>query len=185
MNQVNHRHKSRHIVRSFEASEFKKRSFIIKLADALTSSFGTFIFLLLNIAVFVTWIVVNSGRTGITPFDPFPFLLLSVAVSSYAILLSIVVLISQNRENQTNRLRQELQLQVNLITEREITKALKVLQELREEIKKGKVKDEELEEMVKEVDTSYIERKLAEQLEAKEESLTKAVTEPIEKLLKK
>ncbi len=132
MTEINHHHKSHHIIRSFEASEFKKRSFIVKLADALTSSFGTLIFLLLNITFFVTWIVINSGRTAVTPFDPFPFLLLSVAVSSYAILLSIVVLISQNRENQTSRLRQELQLQVNLITEREITKALKVLQELRE-----------------------------------------------------
>jgi len=173
MTKINHHHKSRHIIRSFEASELKKRSFIVKLADVLTSSFGTLFFLLLNIAIFVSWMVINSGRTEITPFDPFPFLLLSVAVSSYAILLSIIVLISQNRENQTNRLRQELQLQVNLITEREITKVLKVLQELREEIKKGKVKDEELEEMVKEVDTSYIERKLAEQLEASEKLLKK------------
>jgi uncharacterized membrane protein len=176
----NHHHRSHHLVKSFEAQALKKRPLIVKLADAMTSSFGTLVFLLLNVIFFLGWILINAGKTPFTPFDPFPFLLLSVAVSSYAIILSIIVLISQNRESQINSLRQELQLQVNLIAEREITKVLKVLKEIREEVRKGKITDEELDEMIKEVDTSYLERRLEEQIKESESPLS-----PLEKLLKK
>jgi uncharacterized membrane protein len=186
MVEVHQRFKGHHLIRIFESDKLRKGSFLLKAADKLTLYFGTVFFLLLNVGFIVAWVIINSGKlTDLTPFDPFPFFILSVSLSVYAILLSIVVLISQNRESQTASLRQELQLQVNLITEKEITKVLKILKELREEIKKGKIKDEELEEMVKEVDYSYIERKIAEQLEHKEETFAQAVTEPLEKLLKK
>lgn len=181
-----HNLKGTHLVRSFEASELKRAPFYVQFADKLRSYFGSVFFLLLNLAFFIAWALINSGKiSGLEPFDPFPFLLLSVAVSTYAILLSIVVLISQNRESQFASMRQELQLQVNLITEREITKVLKILKELREEVKKGKVTDEELDEMIREVDFSYIERKIAEQLENKEETLGQSVAKPLEKLFKK
>lgn len=175
-----HRKRSHHIIKSFEAEALRKRSLFVKLADALTSSFGTVAFLVLNIVLISGWIIINLKKTPLKPFDPFPFLLLSVAVSTYAIILSVIVLISQNRESQIESLRQELQLQVNLIAEREITKILKILKEVHEEVKKGKINDEELDEMIKEVDTSYIERKIQEQIEASENPLS-----PLEKLLKK
>ncbi len=146
----------------------------------MTSSFGTFAFLILNILFIGGWIIINLEKTPLEPFDPFPFLLLSVSVSTYATILSIIVLISQNRKEQVDSLRQELQLQVNLISEHEITKALKMLKEVLEEVKKGKITDEELDEMIKEVDTSYIERKIQEQILDSENPLS-----PLEKLLKK
>jgi len=173
----------RRIITSFEARELKKRSFTVKIADFLTSRFGGVGFLLLNLGFFFFWIIVNSGKIPQIPaFDSFPFLLLSVVVSSYAIILSIIILISQNRENQVNTLRQELQLQVGLITEKEITKILEILKEIAE--KQGiKLGDEELEQMIKEIDTSYIERRLEEQLSGKPEPLIKKVAEEVEKTL--
>lgn len=167
-----HHHRGRHLIKSFEAQESKRRPFSIKLADLLTSQFGTLFFLVINILFFFIWIYINSGFVnGINVFDPYPFIFLTMTVSLEAIILSIIVLISQKRESQINSLRQELQLQVNLITEREITKVLKLLKEIRDEVKKDKERDEELEEMIKEVDTSYIERKLQEQIEASENPL--------------
>jgi len=81
-----------------------------------------------------------------------------------------------------NTLRQELQLQVGLITEKEITKILEILKEIAE--KQGiKLGDEELEQMIKEIDTSYIERRLEEQLSGKPEPLIKKVAEEVEKTL--
>ncbi len=180
MTNIDHRHKSHCLIKSFEAGVLKKRSIFVRVADALTSSFGTFGFLILNIVFIGGWIIINLEKTPLEPFDPFPFLLLSVSVSTYAILLSIVVLISQNRKEQVDSLRQELQLQVNLISEHAITKALKMLKEVLEEVKKGKITDEELDEMIKEVDTSYIERKIQEQISNSENPLS-----PLEKLLKK
>ena len=161
--------KSRHLIKSFEAQEARGRSFSVKLADIFSSRFGTLAFLIINIAFFIIWICINSGFIkGIAVFDPYPFIFLTMTVSLEAIILSIIVLISQNRSGQIASLRQELQLQVNLITEREITKVLKILKEIREETKKGGMQDTELEDMIKDIDEGYIERKLLEQIENSE-----------------
>lgn len=160
----NHAKRSRHIIRSFEAEELKKRSFVVKLADALTSRFGTITFLTINVVIYAFWILMNTGRIpGLPVIDPYPYSFMNSFVSIEAIILSIIVLMSQNRENQREILRNELGLQVELISEKQITKILELLKELHDKEAKD-VHDEELEEMTKELDTSYIERKLNEQL---------------------
>jgi uncharacterized membrane protein len=118
---------------------------------------------------------------GIPIFDPYPHVFLITAVSLEAIILTTIVLISQNRQSQISTLRDELQLQVELITEREITKILKLLNELLKE--RGiKLTDRELEEMLEVIDASYIERRLKDQLETKTAPITKKITEPIAKV---
>ena len=165
MPKENHHHKSRKIIRSFEAEALKKRPFFIKIADFLTSRFGTVSFLLGNTILYGGWIYLNSGQVPwFSPIDPFPYSFLNSFVSLEALALTITVLISQNRENQIDRLRQELQLQVNLYSEKETTKILQLVKKLAE-VKGIKVEDSEIEEMLKEIDASYIERKLEEQLE--------------------
>jgi uncharacterized membrane protein len=164
----NHAKRSRHIIRSFEAEELKKRPFVVKLADALTSRFGTITFLTINVVIYAFWILMNTGRIpGLPVIDPYPYSFMNSFVSIEAIILSIIVLMSQNRENQREILRNELGLQVELISEKQITKILELLKELHDKEAKD-VHDEELEEMTKELDTSYIERKLNEQLNESE-----------------
>lgn len=173
--------RSHQIIKSFKAQSFKKRSFPIKIADSLTTQFGTLGFLLINLVVFTFWILVNNGKIPSIPvFDPYPYVLLITTVSLEAIILAIIVLISQNREGYINTMRDELQLQVNLITEREITKVLLLLKEL---LKKNDIKitDTELEEMLEEIDTSRIERQLKTQIDGKSKPITKKVTEPLVK----
>ena len=177
------REASRILIQSFEAKALKKRSFGVRFADELTSFFGSAWFLLLNIVLFAFWIAANTGRIpGVAVFDPYPFVLMITAVSLEAIVLTTVVLMSQNRQSLISSLREEIDMQVNLISEREITKALKLLNELLE-ARGIKLKDSELEEMLKEIDTSYIERRLSEQLTEKQPSIvqevTKEVTKPI------
>lgn len=163
-----HHHKSRKIIKSFEAEALRKRSLSIKIADSFTSKFGTVSFLFGNILVYGGWIYLNSGKIPwFYPVDPFPYSFLNSFVSLEAIFLTVIVLISQNRANQIDKLRQELQLQVNLYSEKETTKILQLVKKLADE--KGiKIEDAEIEEMLKEIDASYIERKLEEQLEASE-----------------
>jgi uncharacterized membrane protein len=169
---TNHHHVSRRIVRSFEAEALKKRSSIAKLADFLTSYFGTFSFLLINAVIYILWILGNSGKIpGFPMIDPYPYSFMNSFVSIEAIILSVIVLMSQNRENQRDVLRQELGLQVELISEKEITKILSLLKEILANEKKLKG-DPELEEMTQEIDAGYIERKLEEQLEKAEENIT-------------
>ena len=159
--------KKHQIIESFEKRVREKRPISIKIADILTTSFGTIVFFVFNVILFTFWILANLGKIpAVSIFDPYPFILLTTAVSLEAIFLSIIVLISQNRQSQINTLREELDLQVNLISEKEITKLLKLVKLMLE--KSGnKIEDPELEEMLKEADTSYIERKLADQLTPK------------------
>ena len=169
------------IVEAIEAKALKNRSWSVRLADELTSFFGGIGFLLLNLAVFIFWILANNGNIpGVAVFDPFPFPLLTTAVSLEAIILTTIVLMSQNRSSLISSLREEMDMQVNLIAEREITKSLKLLKALLDQ--KGiKVKDSELTEMLKEIDTSYMERELISQLNPKQNGILKKVTDEVEK----
>ena len=179
-----HQRKTRQIIRSFEASALKKRSFTTRFADSLTKFFGSIGFLILNLLIFTAWIFLNSGKVpGIPTFDPYPYVLLITMVSLEAIILTTIVLMSQNRQSQIGTLRDELQLQVELITEKEITKILILLKKLMDE-NKIEIRDEELSEMLETVDTSYIEKELEKQLSDQETSLKKTMTEPIAKVEK-
>ncbi len=179
MSETNHPvHRSRRLIHSFEAEALKKRPFVVKLADFLTSYFGTIGFLVVNVVVYGTWVLGNSGKIpGFPKIDPYPYAFMNSFVSIEAIILSVIVLMSQNRENQRDILRNELGLQVELISEKEITKILKLLKQIVAE-KKGKT-DAELDEMTQEIDAGYIERKLEEQLDSSE---TKPMTEIEEKI---
>ena len=169
----------RQFYRSFEAQALRHRSFFTQIADDLTAAFGSTAFLIINFIVFVGWITVNLGLVpDITPFDPFPFGLLTMVVSLEAIILSIVILVSQNRQSYVTSIREELHLQINLIAEEEITKALKMLAEIRDKMA-IKEADPELDEMLERINTSYIERSLIEQIEKANTTFTKRLTEKL------
>lgn len=152
-------------IKSFEKKAMMNRTVPEKIADYITTSVGSVSFLLINVYWFVIWIVLNTDIIpGIHPFDPFPFGLLTMIVSLEAIVLSIFVLISQNRGAHIDKLRNELHLQVNLIAEEEITKVLEILSDMR--TKMGiKKEDKKLERMLSQIDTSYIEASLQKQME--------------------
>ena len=70
------------------------------------------IFVYIHIAWFTIWVLLNTGRYGIEPFDPFPYGLLTMIVSLEAIFLSTFVLISQNQMSKESENRAELDLQI-------------------------------------------------------------------------
>lgn len=161
----------RQFFRSFEAKSLKSRSFLTQVADDLTNIFGSPTFLVLNLLFFIFWITANVGLIpGIKPFDPYPFGFLTMVVSLEAIFLSIFILVSQNRTSIVDTIREEVDLQVNLIAEEEITKILEMLDEVRTKV--GITKDDpELKEMLERTDTSYIERVIANQMTRANKSL--------------
>ncbi len=80
---------------------------------------------------FAAWMLWNSGRVpGIRAFDPFPYMGLTTIVSLEAIFLSLFILVSQNRATRRADERAHLDLQINLMAEREATKMLRLLQAL-------------------------------------------------------
>lgn len=173
------------VYQSFEAKELKKRPLVIKIADKMTSMFGSLIFLLFNLTLFSVWILINQNKVpAIPPFDAFPYQLLTTIVSLEAIFLTIIVLMSQNRQNHVSTIRQEIDMQINRISEKEITKALYILKKLAEK-QNIKIEDKELDEMLRTVEIPYIERKLEEQLTEEPSPIVKEVEKVVEKMEEK
>jgi len=111
------------MIADLEARSSAKRSALDRLSDAVSAFASSSSFLLLHLAWFVGWIALNSRRTG--ALDPYPFTFLTFLVSLEAIFLTSFVLISQNHiETQAQR-RAALDLQINLLAEREMTSVLR------------------------------------------------------------
>lgn len=126
----------------FKAAQ--ERSFPDQIADAVTTFSGRLIFVYIHIAWFGTWILLNTGKFGVKPFDPFPYGLLTMVVSLEAIFLSTFVLISQNRLSEEAEKRADLNLQIALLTEHEVTQVLKMLDGIEDKLGVKKDRDEEL-----------------------------------------
>jgi CRP/FNR family transcriptional regulator, cyclic AMP receptor protein len=98
-----------------------KRSPVQRAADWIAEFSGSIAFLVLNSLFFLFWITTNLNLVpGVVPFDPFPFGLLTMAVSLEAIFLSIFLLISQNRQAAKDHIRADIEYDVNLKAELEI-----------------------------------------------------------------
>jgi len=93
---------------------------IQRMADWIAWFSGSMTFLALNLLWFGIWIIVNSFNVGFVRFDPYPFGLLTMIVSLEAIFLSIFVLISQNRQAEKDRVRANIDFEVNVKAEMEV-----------------------------------------------------------------
>lgn len=98
----------------------EKLTVIQRSADWIAWFSGSMPFLALNTGWFLTWIFINTLDVGIRQFDPYPFGLLTMIVSLEAIFLSIFVLISQNRQAEKDRVRSNIDYEVNVKAELEV-----------------------------------------------------------------
>lgn len=122
-----------------------------RLADAITDFSGRMYFVYFHILWFGIWILINLGFFGIEPFDPYPFGLLTMIVSLEAIFLSTFVLISQNRFSAEADRRADLDLQIGLLAEHELTRVLKMLDEIQDKLGIENNDDRELQDLEKNV----------------------------------
>jgi len=98
-----------------------KRTKVQKTADWIAEFAGSIPFLLLHVVWFTLWLLLNSVQVpGIPQFDPYPFGFLTLTVSLEAIFLSVFVLLSQNRQAVKDRVRSDIEYDVNLKAELEI-----------------------------------------------------------------
>lgn len=132
-----------------------------RAADALTGLFGTISFLLFNIIVFTLWILVNTRVLPLVPvFDPYPFGMLTMLVSLEAILLAVIVLMSQNRSAKMADVREEVAFQVNVVAEREITQMIRMLERIEKRLAIHEARREELAQMKNELDIAQMEERI-------------------------
>jgi len=94
-----------------DAIEFHE-SRIERITDAVAQFSGSLWFLFLHVGIFAVWIGLNLNPA--IAFDPFPYGLLTMAVSLEAILLSVLVLLSQNRQAARDRIRSDVEYEVNV-----------------------------------------------------------------------
>lgn len=153
------------LIQSIKARLDEQRTFSEKLADNLVHWFGGINFVIINTLIFMGWIILNIHIIpGIPAFDPFPFILLTMIVSLEAIFLSIFVLMNQNRESRISELREEIDIQINMIAEQEVTKIIHLLSYLLKHSNISYEKDPELKRMMRPLDTEEIRRELERQL---------------------
>jgi uncharacterized membrane protein len=98
-----------------------RRTRVQKVADWIAEFSGSVAFLLIHVVIFAVWILLNVPAVPGAPlFDPFPFGLLTMVVSLEAIILSVFVLLSQNRQAAKDRIRSDVEYGVNLKAELEV-----------------------------------------------------------------
>jgi uncharacterized membrane protein len=118
-----------------------------RVADALTAFSGSLTFVYFHAIWFGFWIVLNLGWQGIKPFDPYPFGLLTMVVSLEAIFLSTFVLVSQNRMGVVADRRADLDLQIDLLSEHEITRLLTLVDAIADHLGLDVGTDSEVDEL--------------------------------------
>ena len=109
--------------RNINDEEEDHRTRVMKVADWISEFSGSIPFLLIHVVIFAIWIILNVqplAGSRIGGFDPFPFGLLTMVVSLEAIILSVFVLLSQNRQVARDRFRNDIEYSVNLKAELEI-----------------------------------------------------------------
>jgi uncharacterized membrane protein len=114
-----------------------KRTRIERAADWISEFSGSLPFLFIHIVLFALWIGVNMPpleRTAIGGWDAYPFGLLTMSVSLEAIILSVFVLLSQNRQMARERVRNDIEYDVNLKAELEISQLHEKVDQLYEQV---------------------------------------------------
>jgi uncharacterized membrane protein len=133
MNESNPRPEQRNVetISRLEQDALRSRSLAERLSDALTKAIGSLTSITLHICWFFVWIIINAGLfSGVESFDPFPFGVLTLIVSTEGVLLALTILISQNRMIRQADRRAHLDLQISLLAEQETTLLLRTFQRI-------------------------------------------------------
>ncbi len=121
-----------------------------RIADFVTSFAGSMWFVYVHAIIVTGWVVINRGWTPVPAFDD-SFVLLATVASVEAIFLSTFILISQNRAAQAADRRADLDLQVSLLAEHEVTRILTLCTEIAKAMKLSAGRDPRLNELKEDV----------------------------------
>ncbi len=109
-----------HVSRNVNEEEEDRLTLGERIADRVASFGGSWTFIIIFGAVLASWMGVNGYFLAAHPFDPFPFILLNLGLSALAALQAPVIMMSQNRQATKDRLKADLDYQVNLKAELEV-----------------------------------------------------------------
>ncbi len=121
--------------------------------EKITANLGQPLFLYFILCLVLFWIGTNLLLTtiGIHPFDPAPFYWLEGLISLSALLMTTMVLITQNRQGKVDDQRRHLDLAITLLTERKVSKLIDLVEELRRDMPAVKDRHDPQAEVMKEM----------------------------------
>ena len=144
-----------------------------RIADAITRFTGSMTFVYLHLALFGAWIIINLPMVPLPKFDP-TYVVLAMWASVEAIFLSTFVLISQNRMAAVADKRADLNLQISLLSEHEVTRLIKLVSAIAKRLEIEEAHAPELEELKKDVKPEEV----LDSLDAKKEKVNGDSTSP-------
>jgi|GEM_PF-164141 len=101
--------------------EFDRQlSFGDRVSDRIADFAGSWTFIAVFTGILLAWIGINTAVYMLRPFDPYPFILLNLVLSAIAAIQAPVIIMSQNRQEERDRMNAEHDYQVNLNAEMEI-----------------------------------------------------------------
>ena len=124
----------------------QKKGFQQRLADAITRFSGSMRFVYIHALIYGAWIIINLPGVPLPKFDP-SFVILAMAASVEAIFLTTFVLMTQNRMTEEAEKRAELDLQISLLAEYEVTRLITLVKAIAEKLDIEASKDPELPEL--------------------------------------
>jgi uncharacterized membrane protein len=138
-------------LRRWREEEESRATLQERVAGVITRFSGSITFVYVHIATYGFWIVANLGwLPGVSPWDP-TFVILAMVASVEAIFLSTFILITQNGMALSAERRAELDVQIGLLAEAEITKLVELVSEIAERMKVPDAEEQGVEEMKRRV----------------------------------
>lgn len=118
----------RHLAtRNANEEEEAHLTFADRAADMIAEFGGSWKFIISSLALFCLWVLVNTYLLTRRPFDPYPFILLNLALNMVTALQAPIIMMSQNRQSHKDRLRADLDYRVNLKNELALNEILRRL----------------------------------------------------------
>ena len=151
-------------IKRWQEATRQARSKTEQVSDWIAATAARGPVMLAHLIWFTVWICVNAGLVpGWKPFDPFPFPFLTMTVSLEAIFLALFVLASQNRLARQADRRSNLDLQIDLLAEREMTAVLRLLRDIASHLKvETSITAEQLRDLAKRTDLHQLTSRMAE-----------------------
>ena len=142
-------------------AEERRKPWPERLADAVTRFTGSMTFVFIHLVLFGSWIITNLPSVPLPKFDP-TFVVLAMFASVEAIFLSTFVLISQNRMAALQNKRADLDLQISLLAEHEVTQVVTLVRRIAQQMNISEAENPELPELERDVATEKVLQRMAQ-----------------------
>jgi uncharacterized membrane protein len=151
-------------IKTWEKALLYRRSQAERFSDWITVAAASTPVLVFHLVWFVVWILANiEAIPGVNAFDPFPFPFLTMTVSLEAIFLALFVLSTQNRMARQSDKRANLDLQIDLLAEREMTAVLQMLRDIASHLQvRETVTAEQIRDLAKKTDLQSLTERMEE-----------------------